>query len=129
MQGGGDPERLRRAKARAALAMYHLSMKKRHFKGLRPSQDVLVPPGWAPADPGPVDLDPTDPAALHPPPSDGGGGGVYAGGPTHGGGGMSGRRGDAPPLLGAASSLDEASQPFHGRNSGGLLDDDSGTAF
>jgi hypothetical protein len=41
-----DPEQQRRAKAKAALAMYHLSMKKRHYKGLRPSKDVLVPPTY-----------------------------------------------------------------------------------
>jgi len=40
----GDPETQRKAKAKAALAMYRLSMKKRHFKGLRPEEDVLVPP-------------------------------------------------------------------------------------
>jgi len=41
-----DLERRERAKSKAALAMYQLSMKKRHYKGLRPSTDVLVPPTY-----------------------------------------------------------------------------------
>ena len=41
-----DPERRERAKSKAALAMYQLSMKKRHYKGLRPSTDILVPPTY-----------------------------------------------------------------------------------
>jgi len=41
-----DPEATRKAKTKAALAMYHLSIKKRHFKGLRPDTDVLLPPTW-----------------------------------------------------------------------------------